>query len=366
MNSINVIRGDGELADFIAAVLRGGWAAMDTEFLRERTYTPELCLIQIANQDLAACVDPLAVNDLSPLGALLDDPAVVKIFHSCRQDLEAIDTRTTIHADNLYDTQLAAAFCGYGDQVSYAALVESVCAVHLPKTHTRTDWSRRPLSGAQLEYALDDVKYLPALHQELHRRLEQKGRVEWHKDECIRAMDPANYRFAPEQAWLRLKGIERMDNAARACARKLAVWREQKAHHRNLPRGWILPTPVLLQICRHRPDSVAKLAQIKEIAPGTVKHAGHELIALITQTEPHDDSVTEPPGPTPPLTPEQRRQVREIMDWLDRHAKQAELSRSLIANRQEIENFVRGNTNSPLFKGWRKHLIGDELMARYS
>ena len=365
MNSINVIREDGELADFIAAVLRGGWAAMDTEFLRERTYTPELCLIQIANQDLAACVDPLAVNDLSPLGALLDDPAVVKIFHSCRQDLEAIDTRTTIHADNLYDTQLAAAFCGYGDQVSYAALVESVCAVHLPKTHTRTDWSRRPLSGAQLEYALDDVKYLPALHQELHRRLEQKGRVEWHKDECIRAMDPANYRFAPDQAWLRLKGIERMDNAARACARKLAVWREQKAHHRNLPRGWILPTPVLLQICRHRPDSVAKLAQIKEIAPGTVKHAGHELIALITQTEPHDDAVTEAPGPTPPLTPEQRRQVREIMDWLDRHAKQAELSRSLIANRQEIENFVRGNTNSPLFKGWRKHLIGDELMARY-
>ena len=166
MNAINIIRSADELTAFIDAIGRTGWVAMDTEFLRERTYAPELCLIQAANDELTGCIDPLALDDLSALGALLADPAVVKIFHSCRQDLEALDTRTAIRAGNLYDTQLAAAFCGYGDQASYAALVEAVCGVRLPKSHTRTDWSRRPLSGAQLEYAMDDVKYLSPLRQD--------------------------------------------------------------------------------------------------------------------------------------------------------------------------------------------------------
>ena len=367
----NIIRDAGELAGFIDAVGRAGWVALDTEFLRERTYTPELCLIQAANDDLAVCIDPLAVDDLSSVGALLADPAVVKIFHSCRQDLEALDTRTTVHADNLYDTQLAAAFCGYGDQASYAALVEAVCAVHLPKSHTRTDWSRRPLSQAQLEYAMDDVKYLQPLRRELDRLLAQKGRAEWHRDECVRAVEPANYRFDPDNAWLRLKGIDRMDAAGRACARKLAVWRERRAQERNLPRGWILPTPVLLQICRRRPGTLASLAKINEISPGTVKHAGGKIIALIAQSKNNDgvETTEDDADCAPPLTSAQRRQVREIMDWLEHRAAEAEISRALITNRQEVENFVRGQTDSsdsPLFAGWRAQLAGEEIRARYS
>ena len=365
----NIIRDAGELAGFIDAVGRSGWVALDTEFLRERTYTPELCLIQAANDDLAVCIDPLAVDDLSPVGALLADPAVVKIFHSCRQDLEALDTRTTVHADNLYDTQLAAAFCGYGDQASYAALVEAVCAVHLPKSHTRTDWSRRPLSQAQLEYAMDDVKYLQPLRRELDRLLAEKGRVEWHRDECARAVEPANYRFDPDNAWLRLKGIDRMDAAGRACARKLAVWRERRAQERNLPRGWILPTPVLLQICRRRPGTLSSLAKINEISPGTVKHAGGKIIALIAQSKNNDGVETAEAACSPLLTSAQRRQVREIMDWLEQRATEAEISRALITNRQEVENFVRGqidSSDSPLFAGWRAQLAGEEIRARYS
>ena len=371
MSAITIIRTAGELARFINAAAGSGWVAMDTEFLRERTYVPELCLIQAAGEDFAVCIDPLALDDLSPLGALLADPAVVKIFHSCRQDLEALDTRTALRADNLYDTQLAAAFCGYGDQTSYAALVEAVCAVRLPKAHTRTDWSRRPLSRAQLEYAMDDVKYLPPLRRELDRLLAQKGRVEWHQDECKRAVDPANYRFDPANAWLRLKGIDRLDAVGRACARKLAVWRERRAHNRNLPRGWILPTPVLLQICRRRPDTPSSLAQINEISRGTVKHAGSEIIALVAQSKNNAEvkTVEADCAPLQLLTPEQRRRVREIMDWLEHRAAQAEISRALITNRQEVENFVRGQTDlsdSPLFAGWRAQLAGEEILARYS
>ena len=387
MTAINIIRTAEQLAGFVDAAVRAGWVAMDTEFLRERTYAPELCLIQATNadnadnadngnDDLTACIDPLApgLDDLSPLGDLLGNPGVVKIFHSCRQDLEALDTRADFRAGNLYDTQLAAAFCGYGNQVSYAALVEALCGVCLSKSHTRTDWSRRPLSDAQLAYAVDDVKYLPTLRRELDRLLAQKGRAEWHRDECAGAVDPANYRFDPENAWLRLKGIERLNAAAQGCAQKLAAWRERRAQRRNLPRGWILPTPVLLQICRRRPKTPAQLAEVNDINAGTVKHAGREIIALVAESENRDARSACPT--LQPLTTGQRRRVREIMALLEDRATQEALSRSLIANRQEVESFVRGQTETqtdtqtdtglPLFAGWRARLIGDEILARYA
>ena len=365
MGTITMIRTDGELRECIDAIRRSGWVAMDTEFVRERTYAPMLCLIQVANAGFSACIDPLAVDDLSPLGELLGDSEVTKIFHSCRQDLEALDTRMAVRAGNLYDTQLAAAFCGYGDQVSYAALVASVCAVHLPKAHTRADWSRRPLPHAQLQYALDDVAYLHPLHQALDRLLAQKGRVEWHRAECDAAVAPANYRFDPDDAWLRLKGVGRLDAAGWACARELAVWRERRAQARNLPRGWILPTPVLLEICRRRPDTLEKLAGIAEISPRTVKRLGGKIIAVVRKNSQDAGAETEGSCPPPILTPEQRGRVKKIMNLLERRAQQAEISRSLFANRQEIESFVRGKIDLPLFTGWRAQLAGDEIRQRY-
>ena len=195
MSEKQIICSTDELRDYLAHV--GGdaecnrYLAIDTEFLRERTFTPELCLIQLCNHQSAVCVDPLAIQDLSPLGEVLENPAVVKIVHSCRQDLEAINTRLNNQVQNLYDTQLAAAFCGYGEQVSYAALVESICAVHLPKSYTRADWSLRPLPEAQIHYALDDVNYLPELYRELQQQLIDSGRSQWHVDECTRVASPA-------------------------------------------------------------------------------------------------------------------------------------------------------------------------------
>ncbi len=373
----NLLRTGDDLADCMDALSRSGRVALDTEFLRERTYTPELCLIQIAGDSPAdadpktghaVCIDPLAIDDLSPLSALLADSGVHKIFHSCRQDLEALDTRMAVRAGNLYDTQLAAAFCGYGDQASYAALVESVCAVHLPKSHTRTDWSRRPLSRAQLEYALDDVRYLPALRRELDCMLEQKGRIPWHRAECEAAADPAHYRFDPDNAWTRLRGIERLDAAGRACAQRLAAWRERRAQDRNLPRGWILTTPALLQICRERPATTEALTKIPGITPKMAKRAGREILAMMARGDSNgeDAGLEAARAPARLLTAEQRRTVKHIMGLLEQRAQQAEISRSLFANRQEVESFVRGRTDLPLFAGWRAQLAGDEILARYS
>jgi ribonuclease D len=365
MSKINMIREQGDLVNLVDAICQSGWVAMDTEFLRERTYSPELCLIQVTNGESAACIDPLAIEDLTVVGELLVNPDVVKIFHSCRQDLEALDTRADIQVKNLYDTQLAAAFCGFGDQVSYAALVDSVCGVHLPKSHTRTDWSRRPLSREQLDYAMDDVNYLQALRQELDRLLEQKGRNEWHSDECDDAVDPAGYRFDPENAWSRLKGADRLDVRGQVCARDLAIWREQRAQNRNLPRGWVLPTPVLLQICREMPDSLEKLKEVDDISPGIVKHIGKEVVAIVDRSQ-NSDEAGAVWSLVQVLSPEQKRQVKEIMDLLKRRAQQAEISQSLIANRLAIENFVRGSTDLPLFRGWRSQVVGNEILTHYS
>ena len=365
MTGINMIRDDGKLAEFIDAARRVGWVAMDTEFLRERTFVPELCLIQAVSGDFEGCIDPLAIDDLSPVGELLADCDVTKIFHSCRQDLEALDTRMAIEVNHLHDTQLAAAFCGYGDQVSYAGLVDSVCSVHLPKSHTRADWSRRPLPGEWLEYAINDVRYLDPLRRELDRLLDRKGRIGWHRDECDLAVDPVHYRLDPEDAWLRLKGVGRLDAAGRACARELAGWRERRARDRNLPRGWVLPTPVLLQICSRRPNTLGELAQINDISSRTVNHAGKEIIAIVDQGA-KSGGPEAPWSPPQVLTPEQKSRVKDIMKLIERRAGEEEISRSLFANRQDIENFVCGKTDLPLFQGWRAQLAGNDIVERYS
>ena len=331
------------LAEFLAALGRGGWVALDTEFMRERTYAPQLCLVQLDDGENAACIDAPALRDLSPLADLLADESVVKIVHSCRQDLEALDTRGRLPQNfrNLYDTQLAAAFCGYGAQVSYAALVEELCDVHLPKSHTRADWSRRPLPPAQIQYALDDVKYLQPLRGALDRLLEKNGRADWLREECARAADPASNRFDPAGAWRRVKGAGRLDPAGRACVKELALWRERRARARDLPRNWVLPDAVLLQICRDRPRAEKQLARIEGLAAGLRKHAGREIVEIVARAEAaaKNDDGGKDEERAGPLTAQQRRLAKEILKWLEERAKDAGMSRTLVAARRDIGRF---------------------------
>jgi len=362
MQAINIIRTDGELAQFIGALGPSDWVSIDTEFVRERTYAPLLCLIQMTGGGQASCIDPLAVEDLSPLGELLADPARSKIFHSCRQDLEALDTRLAVRARNLYDTQLAAAFCGYGDQVGYALLVESICAVQLAKAHTRADWSRRPLPPAELQYAVEDVQFLHPIRRQLDRLLEQKGCLEWHRTECAHAADPANHRFDPDTAWLKLKGAARLDAVGQTCAKKLMRWREHEARERNLPRGWVMADRTLIDICRKRPNTPPKLIKIRGIGPSLAKRYGPHILTMVAE------SKSRAPGLTglPLLNADDRHRARQILSLVADLAEQTGISRTFIASRHEVENFVRGQTEQRLFQDWRLQLVGKEILARYS
>lgn len=365
MTANHIISDARELAQFVAGL--GREVSVDTEFLRERTFTPKLCLVQLTDGARTACVDPLAVEDLSPLGELLADPARRKIFHSCRQDLEAFDTRIDARAAGLYDTQLAAAFCGYGAQSSYAALVEALCQVRLPKAHTRADWSRRPLPRAELEYALDDINYLQPLRAILDRELAKRNCAEWHREECEYAARPAHYRADPDTAWLRVKGVARLDAPGQSCARLLAAWRERRALQSDRPRNWILPGDVLLNICRKRPATLQKLKAIKNIAPGVVKHSGARILDLVAQGK----REAPPRAPLPSLNAAQRARVKRILARIAEVAEQTGISQTLIASRPEVEDFARIDGSggvqlgdSRLLRGWRRQLIGEDLLAR--
>ncbi|MDD9810683.1 MAG: ribonuclease D [Gammaproteobacteria bacterium] len=370
MTAIPIISDARALAQFVAALgCRDGWVSVDTEFLRERTFTPKLCLVQLTDGAQSACVDPLAVQDLSPLGELLADRSRRKIFHSCRQDLEAIDTRLDARAAGLYDTQLAAAFCGHGAQTSYAALVEALCDVRLPKAHTRADWSRRPLPRAELEYALDDIKYLQPLRAILDREMASKGYAEWHREECEYAARPSQYRADPATAWRRIKGVAKLDATGQSCAQLLAAWRERRALQSDRPRNWILPGAVLLTLCRKRPTQLSSLSKIKHIAPGLVKKSGAQILDLIAQGKRN----APPLAPLPPLNAEQRGQVKRILSRIAEVSEQTGISQTLIASRPEVEDFTRavnhtdgapGTDGTRLLQGWRRQLIGEEILTR--
>ncbi len=338
------------------------WLGIDTEFLRERTYYPLLCLIQCRTGTDQFCVDALAIDDLSPLHQLFGDPAIVKILHSGRQDVEALDQRLKQPLVNVFDTQIAASFCGLDEQASYASLVESICQVTLAKSQTRTDWSKRPLSDEQLQYAMDDVRYLRPLQEFLQEQLATAGKLQWHHHECLRAFGNRDFVIAPEDGWKRLRNGARLPRKAQHDARALAIWRENQAQIRNLPREWVLPTQVLLDICLKGVRDRTALARIDSVSKKMVARSGDEILRVLQDSSRHDRS-----RPVwkkySPLEPELRRKAKEVMTKLKKTAQAENMSPSLLANRSDVEALVTGDTDILLLQGWRYDLIGRELQA---
>ncbi len=240
--------------------------AIDTEFMRERTYWPQLCLLQVASDSDCCLIDPLAGLDLAPLYAALSDPSRPKILHAARQDLEVLLNASGQVPGPVFDTQVAAALLGLPPQVGYADLVARQLGHSIDKGQTRTDWSRRPLSDAQLAYAADDVHHLLQLYTELAAALAARGRAAWHQEECALLEDPQLYRTEPAEAWRRLKGLGRLRPAEQAAARALAAWREQRAIASDKPRGWILSDEALYALATLMPASTGDLEQVRRSA----------------------------------------------------------------------------------------------------
>ncbi|MFW2134544.1 ribonuclease D, partial [Ectothiorhodospira haloalkaliphila] len=230
------------------------WFALDTEFIREKTYYPQLCLIQVATPEEVACIDPLNLEDLSPLTHLLFDPNITKVLHAASQDLEIFFHQQGRVPGPIFDTQVAASLLGHGDQVGYGKLIQLVLGVELEKGQSRTDWAQRPLETIQLRYAADDVHYLARAYPLMRQALEDNGRLAWLEDDFQRMQDPRTYQPDPETIWRRLKGINTLrGEQALAVARNLARWREQEAMRLDRPRRWLLQDEVILDLARRKP-----------------------------------------------------------------------------------------------------------------
>lgn len=342
-----------------------GWPAvalaLDTEFMRERSYHPRLCLVQLAVAGDIVLADPLAIPGLAALVPALTAPAQPKIVHAARQDIEALLPVTGTPLAPVFDTQLAAALLGFPAQIGYGELVRRMLGIELHKGHARTDWTRRPLSPEQLHYAVEDVLHLPALAELLDERLVAAGRRGWLDEDAAALADPALYRAVPAEAWRRLRGLERLDPSGRAVARVLAAWREERALARDLPRGWILADAALLELARVRPATLARLAELEVLPRGTLERRGTALLQLIAGATVGDEDRNDNGAERPDAA--RQRQIRALQERLGMIATELEIVPEVLATRRELAALARGVRDVPVLSGWRRAVVGEPLLA---
>lgn len=320
---------------------------VDTEFLRERTFFPKLCLLQLSAAGRIWCVDTLRLANLDALMPVLTAPAARKIIHSARQDLEAVYLTTMQVLSPVFDTQIAAASVGLKPQVGYAELVKTLLNVTIPKGQTRTDWSKRPLTREQLEYAADDVLYLGDIADQLTQRLKELGREHWVREDCLGLEDRQLYEPDPAQAWARLRGIAQLQPEARARAKVVANWREKLARERDLPRSWILADAAVFAIAQADPKSLVDLdATLLEALNSA---SGAEL----TDVEPVQDLRP---------TAAQKALLERLIKTVDARAAELQVSAEVLAPRGELKALAMGKRDTHALTGWRREEIGTRLL----
>ena len=354
-----------ELAAACERLARAGAVAVDTEFRRESTYRPELCVVQLAVSGEHVLVDAIAIRDLEPMRRLFADESVEIVLHSARQDLEIFWSLWGELPQPLFDTQVAAALLGHGDNLGYGAIVKELLDLELDKGQTRTDWTRRPLSAAQLAYAADDVIHLVEVHRVLAARLEEEGRRDWHAAEAERLRSPALYESAPDDAWRTVKGHGRTRGDERRVVRALAAWRERRAEERDRPRRWILSDDAVLELARKQPEDLAGLDRVESLPDGLRRRQGETLLTIL------DEALD---GPAPPAEPRTRggrlepgeQELYDKLATLVREVGEGQsVAPALLAPRADLLAIVREGEDAdvPVLQGWRRELVGDDLLA---
>lgn len=351
------IAGNHALEALIHEVREAPWVAIDTEFLRTRTFHPKLCLLQVATPGRIYCVDPLAL-EIDPLLQALEGPAL-KIGHALRQDLEIFHQRRGCLPAPLADTQIAAVLLGYDDQTGYATLVQAELGITLDKRHTRTDWSRRPLSEEQLHYAGNDVRHLPLLHERLQSRLAERGRLGWFEEECARLLSAAHYEDGATAAAARFAQAHRLAPRAQAALWALIRWREDTARRIDRPRRWVIDDEVLTRIAALRPVRAQQLHGIRGFAPQAMRFAEGLLEALAAAPACHEAPLWEAPVP---FTDHERSRFDALAALVQKKARALGIVTSVLATRRDLESAARGMPGS-LDKGWRHALLTPELDA---
>jgi ribonuclease D len=364
MTPIQYIDTPGQLATLCEQIKKEPWLALDTEFLREKTYYPKFCLLQIATPEWVACIDPIALPQLESLFDAIYNPAIVKVFHSCRQDLEIFFQWTGKLPSPIFDTQVAAPLLGFQDNPGYAMLVSSLLSVNLNKAHTRADWSKRPLTEAELEYAADDVIYLCQIYQIMVQKLTALGRIDWLKNDFAELTNPALYKVDPETAWFKIKGKNKLTGKQLSIIQTLAQWREKIAQAEDRPKSWLLRDELLFDLAKLQPETVQELANVRGINERSVNRYGKELCQLITAAK------NRPPVPLhekdrSAKKSQQEEAILDILTALVRvRAEENALNPTILASRKDLEELLSNDdVECPLLHGWRYTMAGKELVG---
>lgn len=345
-----------EPAEMIARLDGLARIGIDTEFMRERTYFSQLCLVQIGAPNHIYCVDPMTDVDLSAFWDMLC--ARTSVLHSGRQDIEVLFHTAGRMPQRVLDTQVAAALSGFQPQIGYANLVRELFDVELPKTHTRANWAQRPLPEKLLDYAAEDVEYLLPAWDALAERLDRKGRVAWAEADSAELLDPALYDIDPARAIARVKGARNLRGRRRAAAAGLAHWREAEALKRDRPRQWILKDTVLIEIANRLPQDHKELSRIDALPAKLVARAGDEMLAAIAAASSDGDDYRPPSSPDEA----QKSLLKKMQSVVADRAAELDIAAETIASRKELAALIiDGERRSRLLDGWRRELIGDEL-----
>ena len=358
----DVINTTQELQTFVNKISNANWLAIDTEFLREKTYYAKLCLIQIEADGHRACIDPLSIDDMTVFNDLMHNPKITKVLHAAHQDLEILLQLSGHIPAPIFDTQVAASVLGIGDQMGYARLVESMLGVSLAKTQSRTDWSKRPLRDAQLEYAIDDVRYLAQIYPKMIEQLESQQRLAWLDKDFAKATNPDTYAVNAEERWKKVKGNQILKRPQLAVLRELAAWREEKAEQSDRPRKWILSDDILLDLSKQQPSNTEQIKEIRGINPERSQKYHETWLELINKgkTTPESEWPELPRVKKP--SPNQNALIDLLMLVIQIQAKEHNITAAVIATRKQVANMILAGETS-LSDDWRGALVNEELAA---
>ena len=356
---MSLVTSTSELAEACQRFARHPFVTVDTEFLRETTFWPVLCVVQVASDEEALAIDALAPDiDLKPLFALMADPNVVKVFHAARQDVEIFWKLAGLVPAPMFDTQVAAMVCGYGEQVSYSELVRSLTRAHVDKSSRFTDWARRPLAPEQIAYAINDVTYLRDIYRALTAQLEKSGRLSWLEDEMAVLTSPATYEQHPERAWERFKSRPKKARDL-AVLMELAAWRETEAQTRDVPRARVLKDDAMIEVALAAPRSREALANLRAFPRGMERsRAGEEILAAIER------GLARDPKTLPKIERERRNggsaaTVELLKVLLRQVSDETGVAGKMIATVEDLEAIAGDDeADVPALRGWRRRLFG--------
>lgn len=362
IDDILYIDDEKSLATFCETIRHENVLALDTEFIREKSYYPQLCLLQIAAGDHIACIDPLTIASLDPLLEIIYDINKVKLFHAARQDLEIFFQLRGSIPKPVFDTQVAATLLGFNDQCGYAVLINKILGIPLEKDQARTDWSQRPLNDKQIQYAANDVRYLLQVYPLIIDKLSSQNRIEWLSDDFEKLTDKSLYHIDPDSTWRRVSGHNKLKPRQLAVLQKLAAWREQTAIDRDRPRRWILADDILISLAQQLPANLLQLEKIRGIKSNTVDKFGDAIIKIIVDAR----NIPEDQWPRLPkwqrTTPQQDALVDICIAYMKQLAFENEISPGILCNRKDMEKLVMGESELLILQGWRKQLIGQPVL----